>query len=59
MIVYHSSFDNLRIEWNESATWNVFYGRKNVDCFTQYGVTNRIHAGRVAREWVMANKWGN
>lgn len=59
MIVYHSHFDNLRIEWNESATYNVYYGQKNVDCFTNYNARNRIEAGRIARQWVIDNEWGN
>lgn len=58
MIVYHGLTANLRVEWNESATYNVFYGRKNVACFTNDTAHNHIQAGRVARQWIIDNVWG-
>ena len=28
--------DDIEIEWNGSATFNVFNGGRNVNCFTDY-----------------------
>ena len=58
MIVYQSNSDNLRIEWNGQNTYNVYYGLKNVECFTRYGAENNAPlATRYAREWVIENRW--
>lgn len=58
MIAYESNTDNLRIEWNESATFNVYYGQQNVECFTRYGAEgNAPLAVRYAREWIIENRW--
>jgi hypothetical protein len=58
MIVYESNTDNLRIEWNESATFNVYFGRQNVECFTHYGAEGNARlATRYAREWIIDNRW--
>jgi hypothetical protein len=57
MIAYESNSDNLRVEWNGSATYNVFYGQKNVNCFTNYETKNAKHAARIARQWIIDNRW--
>jgi len=59
-IVYTSSVDDLYIEWNGSATFNVYGGGQNIECFTVYGPENDLRlATRYAREWIIQNLWGH
>jgi hypothetical protein len=44
MVVY--SDEIVRVVWNESATFNVFVGSKNVDVFTCYDVAGNPDAAR-------------
>ena len=39
------------VEWNGSATFNVYYCGENVDCFTHYGATPDNWQD-IAVEWV-------
>ncbi len=40
----------LRVEWNGSATFNIFDGKNNVDVWTTYDVNTKEEAEKVARE---------
>ena len=44
--------DDIEIEWNGSATFNVFNGGKNVNCFTDYGCKTMEQAQESADEWL-------
>ena len=44
--------NDIEIEWNGSATFNVFNGGKNVECFTDYGCKTMEQAQKSAEEWV-------
>ena len=46
--------NDIEIEWNGSATFNVFNGGKNVECFTDYGCKTMEQAQKRAEEWVEA-----
>ena len=46
--------NDIEIEWNGSATFNVFNGGKNVECFTDYGCKTMEQAQKSAEEWVAA-----
>ena len=46
--------NDIEIEWNGSATFNVFNGGKNVECFTDYGCKTMEQAQKSAEEWVEA-----
>ena len=46
--------NDIEIEWNGSATFNVFNGGKNVECFTDYGCKTMEQAQKSAEEWVDA-----
>jgi hypothetical protein len=52
-IVFQS--DNIRIEWNRSATFNVYAFGLEVECFTCYDVESNYTARKVAREWYHDN----
>ena len=40
----------VEIEWNGSATYNVFNGGKNVNCFTDYSAKTREQAQIISDE---------
>ena len=42
----------VEIEWNGSATYNVFNGGKNVNCFTDYSAKTMEQAQVIADEWL-------
>ena len=42
----------VEIEWNGSATYNVFNGGKNVNCFTDYSAKTMKQAQDIADEWL-------
>tara|TARA_Y100001951_G_C11219155_1_gene227662 strand:+ start:346 stop:606 length:261 start_codon:yes stop_codon:yes gene_type:complete len=42
----------VEIEWNGSATFNVFNGGKNVNCFTDYSAKTMEQAQKSADEWL-------
>ena len=44
--------DDIEIEWNGSATFNVFNGGKNVNCFTDYSAKTMEQAQVIADEWL-------
>ena len=44
--------DDIEIEWNGSATFNVFNGGKNVNCFTDYSAKTTEQAQVIADEWL-------
>tara|TARA_R100001244_G_C5115197_1_gene122131 strand:- start:46 stop:255 length:210 start_codon:yes stop_codon:yes gene_type:complete len=44
--------DDIEIEWNGSATFNVFNGGRNVNCFTDYGCKTMEQAQESADEWL-------
>lgn len=47
--------DNIRIEWNGSATFNVYAFGIEVDAFTCYGLACEADARTVAREYYVEN----
>ena len=44
--------NDIEIEWNGSATFNVFNGGKNVNCFTDYSAKTMEQAQKSADEWL-------
>ena len=42
----------VEIEWNGLATYNVFNGGKNVECFTDYSAKTIKQAQDIADEWL-------
>ena len=44
--------DDIEIEWNGSATFNVFNGGKNVNCFTDYSAKTMEQAQKSSDEWL-------
>ena len=44
--------NDIEIEWNGSATFNVFNGGKNVNCFTDYNCRTMEQAQKSADEWL-------
>ena len=58
-IVYFSSEfegDIFYISWNKSATFNVYFNNKEIDCFTDY-VKHRGEAIQSASDWVKDNEY--
>ena len=51
-IVFEYPDNQIEIEWNGSATFNVFTGGKNVDCFTDYSCKTTEQAQKSANEWL-------
>ena len=51
-IVFEYPDNQIEIEWNGSATFNVFTGGKNVECFTDYGCKTMEQAQKSADEWL-------
>lgn len=48
--------ETTRIEWNGSATYNVWQGMENVDCFTNYSATTVAEAREIAEAWWAENE---
>ena len=46
--------DTFWISWNKSATFNVYFNNKEIDCFTDY-VKHREQAIQSASDWVKDN----
>ena len=44
--------DDIEIEWNGSATFNVFNGGRNVNCFTDYSAKTMEQAQKSSDEWL-------
>ena len=42
----------VEIEWNGSATFNVFNGGHNVNCFTDYNCKTMDQAQKSSDEWL-------
>ena len=53
-IVFEYPDHQIEIEWNGSATFNVFNGGRNVNCFTDYNCKTMEQAQKSAEEWVEA-----
>ena len=51
-IVFEYPDNQIEIEWNGSATFNVFTGGKNVNCFTDYSAKTMEQAQKSADEWL-------
>ena len=62
IVYFRSEFegDTFWISWNKSATFNVYFNNKEIDCFTDY-VKHRGQAIQSASDWVKNNGlgWGN
>ena len=43
--------NDIEIEWNGSATFNVFNGGHNVNCFTDYNCRTMEQAQKSSDEW--------
>jgi len=44
--------NDIEIAWNGSATFNVFNGGKNVNCFTDYSAKTMKQAQKSSDEWL-------
>ena len=44
--------NDIEIEWNGSATFNVVNGGRNVNCFTDYNCKTMEQAQQSADEWL-------
>jgi len=44
--------NDIEIEWNGSATFNVFNGGRNVNCFTDNNCKTMEQAQKSADEWL-------
>ena len=51
-ILFEYPEHEIEIEWNGSATYNVFNGGKNVECFTDYSAKTMEQAQVIADEWL-------
>lgn len=51
-IVYADKETQTYVVWNRSATFNVWIGNNNVDCFTVYDVKTLGQAVDEAAEWI-------
>ena len=51
-ILFEYPDHQIEIEWNGSATFNVFNGGKNVNCFTDYSAKTMEQAQKSADEWL-------
>ena len=51
-ILFEYPDHKIEIEWNGSATFNVFTGGKNVECFTDYNCKTMDQAQKSANEWL-------
>ena len=53
-ILFEYPDHQVEIEWNGSATFNVFNGGQNVNCFTDYNCKTMEQAQKSADEWLEA-----
>ena len=51
-IVFEYPDHQIEIEWNGSATFNVFNGGHNVNCFTDYNCKTMDQAQKSSDEWL-------
>ena len=51
-ILFEYPDHQVEIEWNCSATFNVFNGGQNVNCFTDYNCQTMEQAQKSADEWL-------
>ena len=51
-ILFEYPDHQVEIEWNGSATFNVFTDGRNVNCFTDYNCKTMEQAQKSAEEWV-------
>ena len=51
-ILFEYPDHQVEIEWNGSATFNVFTDGKNVNCFTDYNCKTMEQAQQSADEWL-------
>ena len=51
-ILFEYPDHQVEIEWNGSATFNVFNGGRNVNCFTDYSAKTMDQAQKSANEWL-------
>ena len=51
-ILFEYPDHQIEIEWNGSATFNVFTGGKNVNCFTDYNCKTMEQAQKSSDEWL-------
>ena len=51
-ILFEYPDHQIEIEWNGSATFNVFTGGKNVNCFTDNNCKTMDQAQKSADEWL-------
>ena len=51
-ILFEYPDHQIEIEWNGSATFNVFNGGHNVNCFTDYNCKTMEQAQKSADEWL-------
>ena len=51
-ILFEYPDHQIEIEWNGSATFNVFNGGQNVNCFTDYSCKTMEQAQKSADEWL-------
>jgi hypothetical protein len=42
--------NGYRVEWNGSATFNIYRGKENIDVWTEYGIENENQANDAAEE---------
>lgn len=60
ILYFRSEFngETFWITWNKSATFNVYFNNKEIDCFTDY-VKNRGQAVDSAMNYVKNNDYRN
>ena len=51
-ILFEYPDHQVEIEWNGSATFNVFNGGRNVNCFTDYDCRTMEQAQKSDDEWL-------
>ena len=51
-ILFEYPDHQIEIEWNGSATFNVFNGGHNVNCFTDYNCKTMDQAQKSSDEWL-------
>jgi pyruvate-formate lyase-activating enzyme len=51
-ILFEYPDHQIEIEWNGSATFNVFTGGRNVNCFTDNNCRTMEQAQKSADEWL-------
>ena len=51
-ILFEYPDHQIEIEWNGSATFNVFNGGRNVNCFTDNNCRTMEQAQKSADEWL-------